>query len=132
MVLFFLLHMHLVKETFPKFPSVLHVNLANYTLIDKAIKGHFCEMIGLEPCYTKNCHAQAFCSFSHGNYMQESRRYKYIQQHVLCLLLQQCLKGLGSICKNSAILEQMCTLGGINNPTIMTELQQEQKSVLSI
>lgn len=51
---FFPLHMHLVKETFPKFPSVLHVNSANYTLIDKAIKGHFCEMIGLAACCTKN------------------------------------------------------------------------------
>lgn len=39
--------MHLVKAIFPKFPSVLHVHPANYTLIDKAIKGHFGEMIGL-------------------------------------------------------------------------------------
>lgn len=38
---FFTLDMHLVKETFPNFPSVLHVNSANYRLIDKAIKGHF-------------------------------------------------------------------------------------------
>lgn len=54
--------MHLAKTTFPKFPSALHVNPANYTLIDKAIKGHFWEEDGLGSC-TKNSPEEAFCSF---------------------------------------------------------------------